>query len=330
MKRDPAGEVARPGKPDLERHRPRVPLLAVDGERPTRCPTARARGDVDCTDDLVVLDQQRDLPAKLHLDPSARGTDRGHRTGRAQERSNRRRAERAVTRKVGPFLEAEDCSRRLVVRRHRSRPTARESRGRRDAAEARASSASDTRLSAGVTIGRRVSYPGKRPTGTPPSTSIRTETTPGTPRTVRTSCPTRVWSEASSRPAANRAPRSTVTTRRAIGDRPNRCPAWDGRPDPATALGGRRTGEQLLDGGPDRRPAPDNGNGFPVGGEPDLNACSCGRRAAPERRPLPREMPCISRNRDSTSLSSSPTRIGSVRADPQARAGLPPMKREPP
>src|SRR6476660_8954685 len=45
---------------------------------------------------------------------------------------------------------------------------------------------------------------------------MRTPTTPGTARNVRTSWPTREVSDDSSRPAAKRPPRSTVTTRRAI------------------------------------------------------------------------------------------------------------------
>ena len=38
---DAAREVARPRQPDLERHRPRVPLLAINAERPGRCPPTR-------------------------------------------------------------------------------------------------------------------------------------------------------------------------------------------------------------------------------------------------------------------------------------------------
>ena len=50
----------------------------------------------------------------------------------------------------------------------------------------------------------------------PPSIRTRTPATPGIDRSVRTTCPTRAPSATSSRPDANRAPRSTVTTRRSM------------------------------------------------------------------------------------------------------------------
>src|SRR4051812_47106005 len=114
---DAAGEVTRPRQPDLERHRPRVALLAIDTERAGRRPPTRARGNVNGPYDAVVLDQERKLAAELNLDAAAGHPHPGLGPRCPLEHVDGRGAEYAVAREVRPLLESDHRRRGLRVDR---------------------------------------------------------------------------------------------------------------------------------------------------------------------------------------------------------------------
>ena len=195
-------------------------------------------------DDAVVLDQQRELSAKLHLDPSAGSPSRRFGAGRPLERHDRVRAQRSVPAEAAPLLKAEDGGRGLQV----DRPG--QAGGRHEAEidelllERRGRVGTVCSTSTAAATGRRRSYPGKSPTGTPPSISTFTARTPGMLLVVRTSWPTRARSAAGSRPAAKRAPRSTVTMRRETVTESSGVAPRDRRLDTTRTLGRGRARQQ--------------------------------------------------------------------------------------
>ena len=119
------------------------------------------------------------------------------------------------------------------------------------------------------------------------------------PRRVRTSWPTRSWSSRPSRPAAKRAPRSTVTTRWVTVTERSGVARGTAERMPRLRSAAVGPGEQLLHrllrGGAVAR----HGHRLSVRDEPDVHAARRPSRPARAQRPRAREKRCISWQSDS-------------------------------
>ena len=166
---------------------------------------------------------------------------------------------------------------------------------------------------------------GEEADGTPPSTSTCTPRTPGMPRTVRTSWPTRAWSGRPSRPAANRAPRSTVTTRcvtvterrESRAEQPSGCHGCARPPSARRAAAARPSGSWCRCA--ERTPAL-------VRDEPDVPRRRRPSRPAPGPKTAAREKRCISWQSDSPPGDAFPT-DRQEKAEPQGTGRRRPMYR---
>ena len=325
---DAAREVARPRQPDLERHRPRVPLLAIDAERPGRCPPTRPRRDVDGAHDAVVLDQERQLAAKLHLDPAAGHPQPGLGACCPLELIEGRGAEDAVARKVRPLLESQHRRRGLRVERS-GQP-----RGSHEA-EIDQSLLNVARRGL-VLLGRldrgrhRLSevVAGEEPDR---HASVDQHVHPadaGNAAKGADELADAVLEQPAVAAGGEARPQVDGDDAMRDRDRAQRGRARNGRADATAALGRGRPGEQLLDrlfrGGAVAR----HGNRLSVRDEPDVHA-RAGRAGEHERRrPRAREKRCISWQSDSPPQAAFPTdrqisgnlKAHSLRADvPESR-----------